>query len=236
MQIAICDDMKIYILSIEAYVKEFFQTRAISYEIDTFTNGLDLLNSQKKYDIVFLDIELEDLNGIEVAKQIQLKNRSTIIIVVTSYRKYLDDAMDLKVTRYIDKPISQDRIIAALKKATEELLQQSITFTTTDKSMIRIRLSDIVYAEATFKKVKLYTVINEFELKESLKSIREKLSFSQFATPHNSYIINLNYILDFHKDYLVLTEPYNSVRISVAPRKRAEFKRQFMGFIGEDYI
>jgi DNA-binding LytR/AlgR family response regulator len=61
------------------------------------------------------------------------------------------------------------------------------------------------------------------------------LSSSYFAVPHNSYIINLNYVKKFKRDEISLAEPFSDVSISIASRKQVEFKRQFLDFIGEDY-
>ena len=83
--------------------------------LNQFDSGSGILESAESFDIVSLDIELGDKNGIEIAKVLQSKNPNIIILIVTSYRHYLDEAMDLNVTRYIDKPITQQRIFSALE-------------------------------------------------------------------------------------------------------------------------
>ena len=70
MKIAICDDITEYRLSIKAFANEYFKIHNIEYIINDFKNGTDLLNSQVNYDILFLDIELGDSNGIEISKNI----------------------------------------------------------------------------------------------------------------------------------------------------------------------
>lgn len=234
MNIAICDDIVEYRLSIKCYAKEYFKIHHLDCNIDEFKNGTDLLNSNKKYDILFLDIELGDSNGIEIAKEMQKRNKNTVILIVTSYHQYLDDAMDINVTRYIDKPITQNRIFSALDKALSVINENVMTFHMKENQIIRLKLSEIIYAEAKLKGVYVYTKAQSYKIKETMKQLKTMLTASCFAVPHSSYIINLNYIKNFKREEISLKEPYSNIKISIATRKQAEFKRRFLDFIGED--
>ena len=234
MNIAICDDMKEYILPVKAYAEEYFKTKHIDCDIDTFCSGTDLLSSDTAVHILFLDIELGDSNGIDIAKQIQAKFPNTVILMITSFRQYLDDAMDINVTRYIDKPITQERVFSALDKAMSVLSESFITFHLKSNQIIRLKTADIIYAEAKLKKVTIYAKTDIYTVLESLKEIKQMLTASCFAVPHNSYIVNLNYIKEFKRDEILLAAPYEHHRIAIATRKQHEFKNQFFEYIGED--
>lgn len=236
MKIAICDDMVEYRLSVKSYVVEYFRMHNLDCTINEFENGTDLLYSTENYDILFLDIELGDSNGIEIAKEMQARDKHTVILIVTSYHQYLDDAMDINVTRYIDKPVSQNRIFSALDKSLSIINESVITFTTKDYQIARLRCSDIVYVEAKFKGVYIYTKNGNYRIKEPIKQLRSILSGSCFAVPHNSYIVNLNYITDFKREEITLADPYANIKISIATRKQAEFKRRLLDFVGEDIV
>ena len=234
MRIAICDDLTECRLSVKCYASEYFKLRHIEYSIDEFKTGTDLLNSDKSYDILFLDIELGDINGITVAKKIQKQYQNTVILVITAYHQYLDDAMDIQVARYIDKPATQNRIFSALDKAMSVINENVITLHIKDGQIARLKISDIVYAEAKFKGVFIYTKETTHRIKETMKQLRSMLTASCFAVPHNSYIVNMNYIQNFQRNEIMLAQPYLDISISVATRKQAEFKRRFLDFIGED--
>lgn len=234
MKTAICDDEKEFRKILLNHINSYFKQRGIDFECYEFSSGEALLSQNQNFDIVFLDIELGDSNGIDIAKQIQQKNKNTIILIVTSYHQYLDAAMDLKVTRYIDKPVTQNRIYAALDKALSEINENIITLHMKDRRVIRVKQSDIVYVEAKLKKVTVYTVDKEYVIKESLKELHDILTAAYFAVPHSSYIVNLNYVRDFKRDEFSLDKPYENEKIYVATRKQAEFKRKFLDFIGED--
>ncbi len=234
MQIAICDDITECRLSVKCYAEEYFKLRHIECSIDEYKTGEDLIKSDKTYDILFLDIELGNLNGISVAKEIQKINRNTVILVVTAYNQYLDDAMDIQVTRYIDKPIKQNRIFSALDKALSVINESVIVLHAKDSRVIRLKASDIIYAEAKLRGVFVFTAENSFVIKETMKQLRPMLTASYFAVPHNSYIVNMNYIRSFQRSEIFLARPCQNIRISVATRKQPEFKKRFLKFIGED--
>lgn len=234
MRIAICDDVTECRLSVKCYAEEYFKLRHTECSIDEFQTGTDLLKSDEIYDILFLDIEIGDTNGIAVAKQIQQKHKNTVILVVTAYHQYLDDAMDIQVTRYIDKPATQNRIFSALDKAMSVINENVITLHIKNGQIVRLKISDIVYAEAKFKCVFIYTKETSHRIKETMKQLRSMLTASCFAVPHNSYIVNMKYIQNFQRNEIVLSHPYYNIRISVATRKQTEFKRHFLDFIGED--
>lgn len=234
MKIAICDDIIEYRISVKAYINEYFKIHYLENTIYEFGNGETLLNSNESYDIIFLDIELGDSNGIDVAKEIQKRNKNTIILIITYYRQYLDAAMDLNVTRYIDKPITQERIYSALDKAMSQINESIITLHSKDKRLIRLNMNEIIYAEAKLKKVIVFTDNDAFVVKETMKDLRNILTASCFAVPHNSYIVNLNYVKDFKREEIGLIKPYEKSKISIATRKQPDFKRKFLDFIGED--
>lgn len=232
LNIAICDDEKIFRDEIEHLVSEFFSGKNIDYNCKQFSCGKELADDLQTYDIVFLDIEMEELNGIETAKALNKKNRHTVIFIITAYHKYLDDAMDLNVFRYIDKPIEKERFFKGLEKAIALIDNNDITFKTADNELITISKNDIICVEVMKKKVTVSTVDGDYVAREKMDFFRNSLTASYFAIPHKSYIVNFNYVKKFRRDEIELKG--NHV-ISIAPKKQAEIKKQFVNFVGEDY-
>lgn len=235
MKVAICDDIREYRASLKAYIEEFFFQKHIALELFEFSSGKEILESLEVFDIVLLDIELGDSNGIEIAKELQKRNKKTVILIVTSHSQYLDDAMDIHAVRFVNKPISQSRILSALEKAVREIDEKLVPIQMKNNQLLRIYASDVVYIEAKFKKVIIYAVDGSYEAKGSLKTISDLFSASFFAVPHNSYIVNLNYVKSFKRDEIKLLPPYADVRISVASRKQSEFRKKIFEFVGDDY-
>lgn len=232
MKIAICDDQSAHIDLLKPYIEEFFRIKEIDVKISCFLSGNSILKANEKYDIIFLDIELGDTTGIDVANQLKLRNSNSVIIVVTSYTDYLDDAMDLHVVRFLSKPVSQNKVFSALEKALLEINDKLITFSTKDNEVIRLKSRDIIYIEAKLKAVSVHTITNTYLVKEPLKSIKTSLSSPDFAIPHNSFIVNMNYISKFKREEISMDISGKKVTIRISNKKQPEFKRRFMAFVG----
>ena len=232
MYIAICDDEKIYRSEIESLIDEYFSGKNFDYVCRQFSCGKELADDAQIYDIVFLDIEMEEMSGIETARALNRKNRHTLIFIITAYHKYLDDAMDLNVFRYIDKPINKDRFFKGLEKAIALIDNSDFTFKTVNNELITISKNDIICVEVMKKKVTVSTVDGDYISREKMDFFRKNLTASYFAVPHKSYIVNFNYVKKFRRNEIELKG--NHI-IAIAPKKQAEIKNQFMSFIGEDY-
>lgn len=234
MKIGICDDIFEYRSSIKSYVEYYFKMKNTNYDIYIYSNGNELLNSNVLFDILFLDIELEDTNGINIAKQILEYNPNTMIIIVTNYRKYLDAAMDINALRFIDKPITQERIISVLDKAISEINNSIITVRSKTNEIKKIKKSDIIFVEVVRKTTTFYTKNENIECCEPISKYRYLLNSLYFSIPHNSYIVNLNFVLSYKRDKLQMDYGEPPYTISIATRKQHEFKQKFMSFIGEN--
>lgn len=232
MKIAICDDEKVYVESTERIVENFFLHKSIDCVIKCFSCGEDLVACDDVFDIVFLDIEMHGINGIEAARHLNKKSKHTKIFIFTSHNRYLDDAMDLNVFRYIDKSSSSERITAGLQKAIDDLQFSDIVITTKSNESIIIPKNDIVYIEVKYKNVYVFTVSGTYISRQKMEYFKEHLATGFFAVPHNSFIVNMQHIKRFKRDSLDLTGGYT---VSVASRKQAAFKKRFMTFIGEGY-
>lgn len=233
MKIAICDDLIAHIEVLKPYIEEFFRIKEINAEISEFIDGESILKAKQTFDIIFLDIELGDITGIEVAKQLKYRNSNSVIIVVTSYTDYLDDVMDLQVIRFLKKPVAQNNVYSALEKALQEINESLITFSTKDNGIVRVKKRDIIYIEAKLKYVTIYTTSDKYYVREPLKKIKVLLSSSDFAIPHNSFIVNMNYISKFRREEITLDMKGKEINIQISNRKQPEFKRRFIAFIGE---
>lgn len=232
MRIAICDDQQEYRKLIIQYVQFYFKEHLIGLEAYEFGSGEELLSSDKTFDIVFLDIEMNELNGIQTTKELNIRNKNTIIFIVTAYQKYLDDAMDLNVFRYIDKPIQAKRLYNGLDKAIDLINNNEITFKTREDGIVTIHKNDIIFVEVKRKTVYVNTIEKQYIAREKMDFFKENLTASYFAIPHIAYVINFNFVKKFQRDKVQLK---NNQIVSIAPKKQTEIKKKFMQFMGEGY-
>ena len=232
MKIAICDDEKLYVEKVYEIVNSFFTTQDIDADIYTFSCGEELVACDEIFDIVFLDIEMGEMNGIATAQLLNQKSKHTKIFIFTSYNQYLDDAMDLQVFRYIDKTGTSERIVAGLKKALESLQLNDIYITVQGNEKVLISKRDIVYVEVRYKKVYVQTISERYVVREKMEFFKSVLNSFNFVVPHSSYIINLEYVTRVKRDSVEL---YGSYNVSIAPKRQTEFKKKFAAFMGDGY-
>ncbi len=231
MNIAICDDEKICQEEIEKHLVFYFNDNKIPLNVFTFDTTDKLLKSDIIFDIAFLDVELGKENGIEAGKQLRLRNERLIIFVVTAHNRYLDDAFDLKAFRFLPKPIQTLRLYSALDAAIELLNNTFITFieSKTNKR-IRIPIREIIFAEISNRKTKITTENNTYFSNEKIAYWRDVLSASYFATPHSSFVVNMNYSAAYKRTELLLKYKENEYKIPIAARSQTDFRKKHFNF------
>lgn len=232
MRILICDDDTIIVEQLKHLLKDFFKQHKLTLpEIISYSSGDALLqDSEIDADLIFLDIEMPGVDGIYVGNHIKKKKPNTIIIVVTSFAEYLDEAMRFHVFRYLSKPIDKQRLFQNLKDA----LQQYNTANTkiaieTKDGVFPVLISDIVCIEAIARKTIVHTVYKDFDSVENMQYWSIKLNEPCFFQTHRSFIVNLAHITDFNDSIIHL---YNHQVIAyLTRRKYSEFKAKYLLYL-----
>ena len=192
MNIAICDDETEYANDIRVHLNQYSSEHGLTFDIYDFNSGEEILASNTVFDIAFLDIEMDGINGIEVGRELQKANPDLVLIYVTAYNHYLDDALDLGITRFFDKPIDSQRFYEGMDKAISKIDNTELRFYLKDsnKGVVTVRSKDIIFVEIIGRKTKIHTKSHEYLSKDGIKVWKARLNKSYFEIPHNSYIIN----------------------------------------------
>jgi DNA-binding LytR/AlgR family response regulator len=194
-------------------------------------NAMDAYNllQEQPVDLILLDIEMPGMTGLELIKNIG-KSRP-VIIFTTSKKEYAVEAFELNVADYIVKPVTPARFIQAIDKAREIIESNKEEFNTNEEEFLfirdsnivrRLKLEDILYAEAMGDYVKLYTAQKFFAVHTTLKTVEERLSAKKFARVHRSYIVALNKIDTIQDGALIV----NGKPLPVADAYRAGLNKQ----------
>lgn len=230
MRIAVCDDNKKYADQIYDAVVSLLNTEKIEFDIDLYYDSESIFNCGVYYDLAFLDIEMSPYSGIQVAKILKNTNPYIIIFIITSYNRYLDDAMDLNVFRYIQKPIDLTRLRAGIIKALDNIDNNVITFNVKHGSKaVSLISNDIIFIEIAGRSTKVFTVNGEYISDNKMDFWQSKLIASFFYRVHKSFIINLKFVTKYQRDSVVLCQKY---KIPVAYRKQAQFRKFFFDYLG----
>lgn len=234
MIIALCDDECKCRTELEKHLNVYYAERSISINFFHFSSGEELLESDMIFDLVFLDVEMGEINGIDAGKVLKNKNPHCIIFVITSYESYLDDAFKINAFRFLQKPLNIIRLYKALDDAAELISNEIIAFYDMNTaSNVKIYADDIIYVEIEKKKTKIVTVSDIFYSNEKISVWKNRLNGYSFVSPHSSYIANLNYSINHTRTLLVLARKdsdgkiLEKYEINIAPKKQSEIKRKF---------
>ncbi len=214
MNCIIIDDDKLSRRIIEEFIKK---TESINLA-GSFNNASEAINFMRNgelVDLIFLDIEMPEMTGIEF-----LGSLSTIpqVVIISSKEKYALNAFDYDVTDYILKPVSYPRFVKALDKCIDRYNKENTPngrdciFVKRNFSLIKLKFDDILWIEALENYVSFYTYNDKFTVHFTLKAIEKKLSPKVFLRVHRSYIVNINAI-DIIEDNSIAVKNSEGVRI-----------------------
>ncbi len=225
----ICDDDQKCVDQISEYLDHYCYDHSLSYSVKSFTDGMQAIHSEAVYNIAFLDIEIGNVSGLDIAKTLKEKNKNIIIFFVTEYEKYIDDAMDLFALRFIKKPVTESRIYKGLDKAIDLINEDEISFYLKDSNQIKnIKSKDIIYVETGNHKTMVFTNSGCYESAQLLDYWERKLTNICFARPHKSFIVNMEYIDEYKRNEVKLK---SGKIVPVAYKRQTEFRKIFWNYL-----
>lgn len=186
--------------------------------VKSFDNGIDAMQFLKneKVDLVFLDIEMPDLNGIDLLRN---SNNLPLVIFTTGKKDYAAELFEYRdiVVDYLTKPIKLTRLIKAVDQAEEMSTSQSnannerdgkddYIFIKTNKRLVRIDLKKLLYVETVGDYVLFRTSDDKYLVHSTLKNIDSRLSHPDFLKVHRSFIVNLTKVQDIEDNSLVIDD------------------------------
>lgn len=229
MRILICDDEAKYLDLLQIHVQEYMANRYIPCEITTATDPVSILQGGQSFDLAFLDIQMEGIDGISLAKELKKRNNKLALFFITNYDEYQDDAMDLQAFRFFEKPFDVRRLYSGLDKAMEYIDGAYVdVFLYGNGVQQRVLVDDIMYVTRNNRKVVLVTRDGEFYTAQSFDEWCEKLPTLFFYPVHKSFLVNLHYVDKYSYSELFLN---NGVRIPIAPRKQSVFHKFWFEYL-----
>lgn len=226
MRIAICDDEKIFRDAIYKYITKYNS----DYEIKEFPNGRTLLNSRESFDIIFLDIEMPELNGMETAAKLRQLSVDSIIIFLTSHVEKVHDAFKVKAFRFLTKPVQNEALKEAFTEAVNEISNQEKVIINQKGKIYEVKLKDIVYIEAFGDGTYVYDNNNNvYECTVQLKEWDNRLRGHFFFKIHKSYIISMLYVTGIVDSRLTLSGVQSE--FTVSRRNVSAFKEAYLNFV-----
>ena len=194
---AICDDEPLMARELSDHLVDYMKEKSTTnYSVSSFSDGRALLERVGSFDVIFLDIQMEQLDGMETARLLRQRGVHSLLIFVTVLKECVFDSFQVETFDYLLKPLdsarfhqTMDRVLRSLRQRTaEDLVIQRGT------GCEIVRFSDIVYCEVLGRKVYLHkndgTVIDYYDKLEDL----ERRVDGRFFKCHRSYLVNLDYV------------------------------------------
>ncbi len=196
-------------------VRHFVEQTQILNLVGLCADGIEAVNvlRQTPIDLIFLDVEMPEMTGMELVKSLTIKPK---IIIITSRADYAVEAFEYSVTDYLVKPINYARFLKAVERAQEnaDLLYNSSTpaqqdlYIKTDAKIVKVSLGDLLYVEALADYVILHTASARYIVHSTMKGIEKRLSENSFVRVHRSYIINTDKIDTIEDLSVVINKKY----------------------------
>ena len=212
IQIAICDDEIGTCADIENLIISYAKSHALQIETEVFYSGetlYDSIQGEYTFDLIFLDIELFELDGVQVGKQIreQLGDENISIVYISSKETYAMDLFQIRPLDFIIKPITREKISTVLEKfiRLNETRKNAFYFNR-DKSIHKLYFDEIRYFACNGKKIEIYTEKGKAEFYGGMQGVLEQVTGKGFWTIHKSYIVNAAYVSVYRHDCVELTD------------------------------
>ena len=199
MRIAICDDNKAYIDVLKKLVLDYGIRNDIKIEVIGYCGGLELICSESTYDVVLLDIDLPDIDGIEVAERLRNMHIYSDIIMVTGIENRFRDAFYVRANDYLIKPVSFSDLSSALDRVRERQMQNNVYNGERDKEIevynhrkkYHIKQKDVDYVKAYNGYVLIYSQGIEYRVDKTLVEYMEYLDKELFCQVSRGIVVNL---------------------------------------------
>lgn len=232
--IAVCDDSKNMVDAMKTYLDEYREKTGKELCVFTFLSGEELLNNYNcKYDIIFLDIKMPGMNGIQVAEKIREKDQEVIIIFLTSLMQHALDGYKVRAANYLIKPITKNRLKMEIDRWTMQLEQREEPFITVhnDQGNYKLLLKSISYIETYNRNLMIHTDQGNIVCYWKLKEMENMIKKYGFARNHSSYIVNLFYVSNIEKMEIKLI---TGERLPIGKSKKKEFMQELSSYWGQN--
>lgn len=231
IKIIIVDDEPLAIDIIETYIDKIPSAILVA-RCNNALEANEILKSEP-VDLMFLDIQMPGLTGIEFLKTLE---KPPMTIFTTAYSEYALESYELNVVDYLLKPVSLERFIKAINKATAKMAAHSVNndvsadtsndffFVKADKKLVKINFNEILYIEG----LKDYVIIRSENSRtitlQTMKSLEEKLPTHQFRRIHRSYIVNMEKIVAVQGNFVEINEKGKITKLPVGKNYRDQLQ------------
>lgn len=227
MNIAICDDEKVFLNELHRKINDM---KLPDCNIFEFSSGKELLKGFVKgmYEVIILDVEMPELNGLQTAERIRQVDKSVIISFLTNYAEFAVQGYEVEAFRYILKNQPDYLYTQQLTSIFEECNQRFKEYKFSNRNLsFKFRLIDILCFEVHGRKVTIFTSTGEIEYYADFSEICKELEKFNFIRTNRGLLVNLEHIQQINKNDIVLS---NGKKISMGRTYKESVVSDFLEF------
>lgn len=228
MRFAICDDEKVSRDEIAGLINTYQVQRKLDIFSDAFDSGQKLLSSKLDYDVILMDYQMRDIDGIETCRKIREINKDCIIIFISAYPLVALDSFEVDTFRFITKPIDTAKLFKALDDYLATLNADNVLSLKTHEANWIIKMSEIIYAEANGKHTFIRTADRTYDIHIHLKAVEKQLNKTMFIRCHRTYVVGFRHIKN-HTTSEILFD--NGEKAEIGKHYASQFKTAFQDYV-----
>ncbi len=236
LKIGICDDIAQQLLAQEKMVRDIMLRLCVNAEVKCFKSGEDLLceiEQKGDMDLILLDIEMGGINGVEAARIIREKDSRAILIFISSHDQYFREMISVQPFAFIDKPVLQEQLEAALKRAIRVLGEKEELFEYAYKKVFyKIPIRKIRYFESDKRKIYIHGTEEMNTFYKKLDEVEKQLARmdAKFLRISKSYLINASHIREFRYEKIVMDD---GRELSIGSGYKGKIRQSYMELMQE---
>ena len=232
LHIAVCDDNKKTIEYVKGILCDIFRKQEEEAEIDTYLGGHALwkaINEDKKYDMLFLDLYMPDLPGLDLGNRMRKNSPETLIIIVSNREDYVFEAFKMKPFRFVRKQRFQEEIEKAVQEAIAEIHEQNQPFWIQSGTVnYCLYVKKILWIESHDKHIEVVYPQDRMVFRYKISDIEQELEDMGFIKIHRSILVNVRHIQSLKKDEILMD---NGQTFVIARKQLERVRTQIQNYI-----
>ena len=230
ISIAVCDDELLECSGMAKQIKDVCGELGAEVIVREFQGGDELLRAVESFDIIFLDIMMEGMDGMRTAKRLRKRAFDKILIFMSASRNYVFEAYDVEAFQYLVKPVGARKLRVVLDRAFKKMEKSSQEFIVIQQERMRrkLLLRDILYFEIRGRVITAHGMEGVFDYYGQIGALEDKLQGKGFFRCHKSFLVNLRYVDNYSRQEIVLD---TGERIAVAKRRYEAFCQEILSYM-----
>ena len=231
MRIAICDDEQQFLRDFRCITDRLY--RSLDMLTDCFSSGSALLKQfrLRAYDLVFLDIEMPEMNGITLAEELRELSEEVSIVFLTGHVEYAIKGYEVNALRYLTKPADEQKIRAVIDHVLQKMENEKQLWIKTDEGDMRLRLKEILFIESQNQNVVINTASDSYSVRGNMSDYEERLTPEGFFRIHRGYLVALSKVQRISGKELVMED---GTVLPVSRSKEAKLREALFSFVSKE--